>query len=142
MGTIELFLCLFLGHFIAVQSVINEQDATFPRDFPGFFGNMMPRPFKRNFGFAPYDTIFSSWRTRSPDFHMLADFPPIMNVPRVEVFCDEAKLTLLVDKRFGGVVLTGKEMQLGEGCYSNSELPNQFVFTYSLDECGTVRVVS
>ncbi|KAE8289713.1 hypothetical protein D5F01_LYC11420 [Larimichthys crocea] len=32
-------------------------------------------------------------------------------------------------------------MQLGEGCYSNSELPNQFVFTYSLDECGTVRVM-
>ncbi|KAG8013567.1 Zona pellucida sperm-binding protein 3 [Nibea albiflora] len=102
---------------------------------------MMPLPFKRHFDFPPYDTIFSSWRTRTPDFHMLADFPPIMNVPRVEVFCDEAKLTLLVDKRFNSIVLTGEEMQLGEGCYSNSELPNQFVFTYSLDECGTARVM-
>ncbi|KAJ4939276.1 hypothetical protein JOQ06_028732 [Pogonophryne albipinna] len=64
-----------------------------------------------------------------------------MMVPRVEVFCDESKLTLLVDKRFNGVVLTGEELQLGGGCYSNGELPNQFVFTYSLDECGTTPVL-
>ncbi|KAI3367883.1 hypothetical protein L3Q82_026714 [Scortum barcoo] len=140
MGTLEVFLCVFVGHFVAVQSVINEQDATFPRDFPGFFGNMVPFPFERQF-FTPFDTIFSSWRTPTPDFHMLAELPPIMHIPKVEVFCNESKLTVLVDKRSNGFILTGEEMQLGDSCYSNRELPHQFVFTYSLDECGTARVM-
>ncbi|XP_059209406.1 zona pellucida protein C [Centropristis striata] len=71
---------------------------------------------------------------------MLADLPPMMIVPKVEVSCDESKLTLLVDKRANNLVLTGEEIQLGNGCYSNRELPNQFVFTYGLDECGTTPV--
>ncbi|XP_044023878.1 zona pellucida protein C [Siniperca chuatsi] len=137
MGTVELLLCVFVGHFIAAQSVINEQDAMFFQALPGFFEDIVPFPFKRNFDFTPYDTIFSSWQTRTPDFHMLAELPPIVNVPKIEVFCDESKLTLLVDKRSNGVTLTGEEIQLGDGCYSNGALPNQFVFTYSLDECGT-----
>ncbi|XP_040916933.1 zona pellucida protein C [Toxotes jaculatrix] len=98
-------------------------------------------PFERNFDFAPYDTIFSSWRSRAPDFHMLAELPPLMNVPRIQVFCDESQLTLLVDKRSNGVMLTTEEIQLGDGCYSNRERPNQFVFTYGIDECGTTHVL-
>lgn len=144
MGTIELFLCIFVGQFITVQSVdlLKEQDVTFPQDFHGFFGNIVPFPFKRNFDFTPFDTIFSSWRNQAPDFHMLSEFPSIMSFPRVEVSCDESKLTVLVDKRSYGLLLTGEEIQLGDGCYSNRELPNQFIFTYSLDECGTKRAVS
>ncbi len=144
MGTTELFLVVFVGQFLAVQSVglMHEQDATVPQDFLGFFGDVMPFPFKRNFGFTPYDTIFSSWRNRAPDFHMLSDSPPIINIPKIEVFCDESELTLLVDKRSYGIQLSAEEIQLGDGCYSNRELPNQFVFAYSLDECGTTRAVS
>ncbi|XP_073340155.1 zona pellucida protein C [Pagrus major] len=138
MGTTEIFLCFFLGHFITVQSRMIRQDDTFPQEFPGF---LPPFPFKRNFDFTPYDTIFSSWQTRTPDFHMLADFPPIMHVPKIEVFCDESELILRVDKRSYGIMLTEEEIQLGDGCYSNRALPHQFVFTYSLDECGTTRVM-
>ncbi|XP_051248015.1 zona pellucida protein C [Dicentrarchus labrax] len=141
MGAIDIFLCVFVGHFIAVQSVVREQDTRIPQHFPGFFDNIMPFPFKRHFDFPPYDTIFSSWRTRAPDFHMLAEFPPLIGLPQVEVFCDDSKLTLLVDKRSSDIMLTGEEIQLGNGCYSNRELPNQFVFTYGLDECGTTRVM-
>ncbi|XP_042356330.1 zona pellucida protein C isoform X2 [Plectropomus leopardus] len=147
MGTIEIFLCVFLGRIIAAQSVIKKQEGTFFQDVPGFFDNvitpfgpfdnMRPFTFERNFDFTPYDPIFSSWQTPSPDFHMLADFSPMVIVPRVEVFCDQSKLTVLVDKRSNDVVLTGDELQLGDGCYSNRELPNRFVFTYGLDECGT-----
>lgn len=142
MGTMEIFLCFFLCHFIAAQPVIKRQDASFFQGFPRFFDKIRPPPFERNFDFTPYDTIFSSWRTQSPDFHMLADLPPIMIVPRVQVFCDESKLTLLVDKQSNGVALTAEEIQLGDGCSSNRELPNQYVFTYSLDECGTTHMVS
>lgn len=142
MGTRELALCVLLGHFLAVQSVIKEQDATFPQTFPGFFDHAVPFPFERNFPFPPFDTIFSSWRSRRPGFHSLARLPPLMNVPRVRVSCDESSLTLLVAKKANGVTLTADEMQLGDGCRSNRELPNHFVFTYRLDECGTVRGVS
>ncbi|XP_049917993.1 zona pellucida protein C [Epinephelus moara] len=159
MGTTEIFLCLLLGHLISAQSVIRKQAPPFFEDVPGYFGNfrpfpkmrpfhhimpfdnMRPPPFERNFDFTPYDTIFSSWRTPSPDFHMLVELPPIMIIPRIEVFCDESKLTVLVDKRSNGDTLTGEELQLGDGCYSNRELPNQFVFTYSVDECGTTADV-
>ncbi|KAL3048975.1 hypothetical protein OYC64_008452 [Pagothenia borchgrevinki] len=141
MGSIEIFVRVFLAHVIAAQPVIRKQDATFFQDVEQLFDNIRPFPFENNFDFIPYDTIFSSWRTLQPDFHKLAELPHTMMVPRVEVFCDESKLTLLVDKRFNGVVLTGEELQLGGGCYSNSELPNQFVFTYSLDECGTTPVM-
>ncbi|XP_045918022.1 zona pellucida protein C isoform X2 [Micropterus dolomieu] len=141
MGTIVLVLSIFVGQFIAVQSVIKEQDAMFSQEFPGFIENTVPFPFKRHFDLAPYETVFSSWQTRTPDFHMLAGLPPITNVPKIDVFCDEFTLTLLVDKSSIGVILTGEEMQLGDSCYSNRELPNQFVFTYSLDECGTEHVM-
>ncbi|XP_038584835.1 zona pellucida protein C isoform X2 [Micropterus salmoides] len=126
MGTIVLVLCVFVGQFIAVQSVIKEQNAMFSQEFLGFIEN---------------EAVFSSWQTRTPDFHILAGLPPITNVPKIEVFCDEFTLTLLVDKSSFGVLLTGEEMQLGDSCYSNRELPNQFVFTYSLDECGTEHVM-
>lgn len=142
MGIIELGLCIFVGQFVAVQSVIKAQDGAFAQNSPSFFENLMRFPFERNFDFTPYDTIFSSWRTRTPDFHMLAELPPVMKVPRIQVFCDESQLTVLVDKRSDGVMLTVEEMQLGDGCYSNREQPNQFVFTYSVNECGTSHVVS
>uniref|UniRef100_A0A8C4DCV8 ZP domain-containing protein n=1 Tax=Dicentrarchus labrax TaxID=13489 RepID=A0A8C4DCV8_DICLA len=87
MGAIDIFLCVFVGHFIAVQSVVREQDTRIPQHFPGFFDNIMPFPFKRHFDFPPYDTIFSSWRTRAPDFHMLAEFPPLIGLPQVEWDC-------------------------------------------------------
>ncbi|KAM6968631.1 zona pellucida protein C [Tautogolabrus adspersus] len=141
MGIVEFFLCIFAGHVITVQSVIHELDARFPQDFAGLFDNIRPFPFKGHYDLSPYDSIFSSWRTPTPEFHMFAELPPIVNIPQVEVFCDESKLTLLVNKRSNGVILTGEEIQLGYGCFSNGELPNQFVFTYSLDECGTTRVM-
>lgn len=142
MGTIKLFLCMFVGYLISGQTAARQQDAVFPQGFPGFLENHMPSPSEANFDFTPYDTIFSSWQTRTPDFHMLTESPPIVYNPRVQVFCDDSKLTLLVDKRFNGVVLTAEEIQLGDGCYSNRELPNHFIFIYSPDQCGTTRVVS
>lgn len=142
MGTIKIFLCIFVGHLMTGQSAARQQDAIFPQVFPGFLENHMAFPLEANFDFTPYDTIFSSWQTRTPDFHTLAESPPIMTVPRVQVFCDESKLTLLVDKRFNGVVLSAEEIQLGNGCYSNRELSNHFIFIYSPDQCGTTHVVS
>lgn len=142
MGAISIFLCIFVGCFIAVRSVTTDQDAPFPQDFPGFFEILRPVPFGRNFDFAPYDTIFSSWQNRAPDFHMLGELPPIMNIPKIEVFCDESKLTVMVGKKTNSVLLTTEQIQLGDGCHSNGELQNLFVFTYGLDECGTTRVVS
>ncbi|XP_034713618.1 zona pellucida protein C isoform X2 [Etheostoma cragini] len=141
MGTMGIFLCLFLGQLVAAQSFIKKQDAPNFQSVPKFFNNIRPFPFERNFEYTQFDSIFKSWGTRSPDFHMLAELPPITIVPRVEVFCDESKLTLLVDKRSNDGMLTGEELQLGNGCNSNKELPNQFVFTYSLDECGTTPVI-
>lgn len=143
MGIPEIFLCIFVGHCVVAQPVIKEQDdRMFFQNLPGFFDNLMSPEFERNFDEKPYDTIFSSWRTWAPDFHMLADMAPIMNIPRIQVFCDESQLTVLIDKRSYGLVLTAEEIQLGHGCYSNGEQPNQLVFTYSFNECGTTRVVS
>ncbi|XP_041828006.1 zona pellucida protein C [Melanotaenia boesemani] len=140
MGTIHQVLCIFLGRFIAAIS-LGYEDAMFPHDFESFLENDKLFPFERNIDFLPFDNIFSSWRTWAPDFSMLAEFPPTMNVPRVQVFCDESKLTLLVDKKSSGLTLTKEEMQLGNGCYSNKELPNQFAFVYDLDQCGTTLVL-
>uniref|UniRef100_A0A3P8TQV7 ZP domain-containing protein n=1 Tax=Amphiprion percula TaxID=161767 RepID=A0A3P8TQV7_AMPPE len=94
-----------------------------------------------NFDIPPYDPFFSSWRTWTPDFSMLTGFPPFMKAPRVQVFCDESQLTVLVDKRTNGFKLTGEEIQLGDRCYSNRDLPHQFVFTYDFDQCGTTQVM-
>lgn len=135
MGTAGVFLCVF----VAAHAVISE-DGTFPQHRPQFFENLFL--FEENFNFPKYDTIFSSSWTRRPDFHMLGELPSIPGVPNVEVFCDDAKLTVLVGKRAGRVVLTADELQLGDRCYRNHDLPNQHVFAYGVDECGTTRVVS
>ncbi|XP_062253661.1 zona pellucida protein C [Platichthys flesus] len=138
MGLVGTFFCIFVGHLVSVHSmIINRPDATLSWDFPGLPDDLEPLSFERNFDFSPFNTIFSSWQTRGPDFHMLADLPPILNVPRVQVFCDQSQLTVLVDKRSYGAMLTVEEIQLGDGCLSNRERPNQFVFIYSVDKCGT-----
>lgn len=91
---------------------------------------------------SPYDTMFSSLQTTTPDFHMLAELPAFMSVPHVQVLCSRSQLTLLVDKAYGGVQLGGDDLQLGNGCSVNGELENQFVFTYDIARCDTSRVVS
>lgn len=138
MRTAGAFLCVFVGCFVAAGAVISE-DGLFPQHLP-FFENLLL--FEEDFDFPKFDTIFSSSRTQRPDFHMLGELPSIPGVPQVEVFCDDVKLTVLVGKRAGHVVLTADELQLGDRCYRNHDLPNQHVFAYSLDECGTTRVVS
>lgn len=139
MGTLQQVLFIFLGHFLAGQS-FRLEDAVFPQDFGGSFDNNWLFPFDRNFDSPLFDDLLSSWRSWSPGFHMLGDVPSI-DAPRVQVFCDETKLTLVVEKKAFGLMLTEEEMQLGDGCYSNKELPNQFVFVYDLDQCGTTSVV-
>lgn len=143
MGTKGIFLCIFVGHLIAVESAILDPnlDDTLSEEFPSFFELSKPFPFMRNLDFFP-DSFFSSWKMWGPELHMFPEVPPVPSVPRVEVFCDNSKLTILVNKRSDGVILTGEEIWLGYDCYSNGERPNQFVFTYSLDECGTKRMVS
>lgn len=139
MGTAGLFLCLFAGSFVAARALISE-DGTFSQHRPQFFESLFR--FEDNFDFPKYDTIFSSSRTRRPDFHMLGELPSIPGVPKVDVFCDDVKLTVLVGKRAGRVLLTADELQLGDRCYRSHDLPNQHVFAYGVDECGTTRVVS
>lgn len=134
-----MFFCVLAGCFAAARAVISE-DGLFPRHRPQFFENLFL--FDENFDFPKYDTIFSSSRDQRPDFHMLGELPSIPGVPSVEVFCDGGKLTVLVGKRAGHVVLTADELQLGDGCFRNQDLPNQHVFAYSVEECGTTRVVS
>lgn len=141
MGTLQQVLFVFLGHFLAAQSFGRLQDAVFPQDFGGSLDHNWLFPFDRNFDFPPFDDLFGSLRSWSPGFHMLGEIPPV-NAPRVQVFCDETKLTLVVEKKAFGLMLTEEELQLGDGCYSNKELPNQFVFVYDLDQCGTTPVVS
>ncbi|XP_012717571.2 zona pellucida protein C isoform X1 [Fundulus heteroclitus] len=141
MGTVQQVLWSVLWGVIAVQSFQRPEDAMFPQDFPGPFDNNWLFPFEGNLDFPPLDTIFSSWQKWSPDFHMLAEFPPTMNLPRVQVSCDETKLTLLVDKKAFGLTLTAEDIQLGNGCYSNKEEPSHLVFDYNLDQCGTTPVL-
>ncbi|XP_031583917.1 zona pellucida protein C [Oreochromis aureus] len=140
MGTTQISLCVLLSCFIAVQSVLYH-NGRFTQDFVGVYENRVPFSFGRNFDFTPQDTIFSSWRSWSPDFHRLAGLSPFLSVPRVQVYCDASTLTVLVDKSVGGLKLTGEEIQLGNGCFSNGELANEFVFTYGFDECGTAPMV-
>ncbi|CAG5866301.1 unnamed protein product [Menidia menidia] len=137
MGTLLLLLYGFLGHFFAANCFVEYEDAMYPDDYEVFLENDGLFPFETEFDFPPFDTIFSSWQTLIPDIRRLAEFPPIMNVPRVQVSCDESKLTLLVDKKSFGRMLTKEELLLGDDCYSNKELPNQFVFVYDFDQCGT-----
>lgn len=142
MGTLQRVLWSFLCCFITVQSFHRLDDLMFHQDFQSPFDDNWFFPFEGNLNFPSFDTIFSSWKKWSPDFHMLAEFPPIMDVPRVQVFCDETKLTLLVDKEAFGVALTAEEIQLGNGCYSNQEEKDQLVFIYNLEQCGTTSIVS
>ncbi|MED6249082.1 hypothetical protein ATANTOWER_009074 [Ataeniobius toweri] len=141
MGTVQGLLCICLWHIIAVQSFWRPEDAMFLQDFQEPFDNNWLFPSERNLDFPSFDTIFSSLLKWTPDLHMLAEFPPTMNVPRVQVFCDETKLTLLVDKKVFGLTLTAEEIQLGNGCYSNEEELDQLVFIYNLDQCGTTPVL-
>lgn len=131
MGARGLFLCVCVGHFVAV----------FSNDVPEYVDNLESFPLGNRLDFAPYDTVFSSLRSWSPDFHRLVDLPPAGIVPKVQVLCDETKLTVLVDKSTNDFLLSGEEIQLGHGCYSNGDLPEHFVFTYSFDQCGTNYVV-
>ncbi|CAJ1073918.1 zona pellucida protein C [Xyrichtys novacula] len=142
MGTIEIVLCVFLGHVIAVQSVIinRDQDATYAEEFLVSLDSIRPFPVRTNSDFFA-NTLFNSLKSWSPEFPMLSELPPFMNIPTVEVFCDESTLTVLVNKRSNGVMLTGEELWLGNGCTSSGELPNHFVFTYLLDECGTTEML-
>lgn len=139
MGTAQISFCVFLGCVIAVQSVVYH-NGRFTQDVVGVYENRVPFSFGRNFDFTPQ--LFSSWRSWTPDFHRLAGLSPFLNVPRVQVYCDTSTLTLLVDKSVSGLKLTGEEIQLGNGCFSNGELANEFVFTYGFDECGTTPMVS
>ncbi|XP_061897813.1 zona pellucida protein C [Entelurus aequoreus] len=128
MEGLKFFFCLFWIH---------SAETVFSQHVQGFFQNILPFPFEISNDFGPFDSIFSSWRTTIPDFEMFAELSPLMNVPEVQVYCDESELILLVDKNVGDVTLSRGEIQLGDGCYSNSELPNQLMFTYSFDQCGT-----
>ncbi|XP_005922383.1 zona pellucida protein C [Haplochromis burtoni] len=140
MGTTQISLCVFLGCVIAVQSVLYH-NGRFTQDVVGVYENRVPFSFGRNFDFTPQGPIFSSWQSWTPDFHRLAGLSPFLNVPRVQVYCDASTLTVLVDKSVSGLKLTGEEIQLGNGCFSNGELANEFVFTYGFAECGTTPMV-
>ncbi|XP_034051092.1 uncharacterized protein LOC117531994 [Thalassophryne amazonica] len=141
MGVLQLFLCLvILGHFIVVPALNEEQNNLFSSDFPGFWDNVLGFPIRRSFDFSN-DGVFSTWRTQVPDGSMLATLPLYVNVPTVQVSCDEFRLNVLVSKRLGAVTLREEELQLGNGCSSNKQFPNHFVFTYNLDQCGTTLVV-
>lgn len=137
MGLLEICLCLIFVTFLPVKSNVDERIAKISG---GFIGNILPLQAEGDY-YIPYDTIFSSWLTETPNFHMLGELPPHMKFPKVQVFCNRSQLTLLVDKRFHGVLLKEEELQLGDGCYSNGHLENQLVFTYDFVQCGTNHVV-
>lgn len=142
MKRVGILLGVFVGCLVAAQSVVHVEDSAFSQEFPLLFEGVAPLQFERDFVPIPNDAIFSSWPMQISDFRLLEDWPPIPRVPRVEVSCDHSKLRVLVWKDLGGVTLTAEEVQLGDGCYRTSELANQLVFTYNLDECGTSYVVS
>ncbi|KAK0153905.1 Zona pellucida sperm-binding protein 3 [Merluccius polli] len=124
------------GTLLPARSALAGQVAALSRRlFDGF-------PFPSELDFQdPYDTLFSSWQTSRPDFHMLTELPPFMSVPHIQVLCNRSRLTLLVDKAYSGVPLNGDDLRLGDGCHVNGDLENQFVLTYDLNQCGTSRVV-
>lgn len=142
MERVGILLAVFLGCFVAAQATAHTEESTFAREFPSLFEGIAPFPFENVFVPIPHDAIFSSWPTQTSDFHLLEDWPAFPNVPRVEVSCNESMLTVLVWKDLGGVMLTAEEVLLGDGCYGTTELPLQLEFSYSLNECGTSRVVS
>ncbi|XP_061700787.1 zona pellucida protein C [Syngnathoides biaculeatus] len=116
MGVLEGILCVFVGLLLLQDS----------RSLPYEMGNDFI-----------FNTIFNPWRARIPEFGMFAMRSLVMKVPAVQVYCDESELTLFVDKRMGAATLNREDIQLGDGCYSNSELAGQLMFTYGHDQCGT-----
>ncbi|RVE56993.1 hypothetical protein OJAV_G00211990 [Oryzias javanicus] len=141
MGMLQLFLSIVFCHILSAESHLRyDDDSVDFRDFGGVLENEL-FPFDRDFEFLPFHDIFGSWRNWPPAFHMDPGFPPFMNAPRVQVSCDEHKLTVAVDKKTFGLALTAADVQLGDNCRSNTELPDQLVFSYQLDECGTKSVL-
>lgn len=137
-----MLLGVFVGCFVAAQSTVHAEDSALPFDFASLFEGAQRFVLRKDFESVPHAAVFSSWPTQISDFRLLEDWPPIASVPEVEVSCDDSKLTVLVWKDLGGAILTAEEVQLGDGCYTTAELPNQLVFSYNLDECGTSHVVS
>lgn len=142
MEGVGIILGVFVGFFVAAQSVAHVEDSAVSQEFSSLSEGVAPFAVKKHFAPIPIDAIFSSWPMPSAHFRLLDDWPPIPIVPRVEVSCDHSKLQVLVWKDFAGVTLTAEQVQLGDGCYRTSELPTQLVFSYRLDECGTSYVVS
>lgn len=142
MERVGILLGVFVWCNVAAQSMAHNEDSAFSRVFPSLFEDAAPFQFKNDFVPYLHDLTFSSWPTQISEFRMLEDWPPIPRVPRVEVSCDNSRLTVLVWKDLSGVTLTADEVQLGDGCYRTAELPNQLVFSYNVDECGTSHVVS
>ena len=134
-------LCFGTGTLLPFHSTLESQIAALSQEV---FEDVFRFPADMDFQ-VPYDTMFSSWKSSRPDFHMLTELPPFMSLPSlpsVQVLCNRSQLTLLVDKAYGGVKLNGDEVQLGNGCNVNGGLENQFVLTYDHKECGTTRMVS
>ncbi|XP_077402082.1 zona pellucida protein C [Vanacampus margaritifer] len=127
MDVLEVVLCVFVSHLMLVHLT----KAT-------LFQNILPFSYEMN---NDLTSIFNPWRARVPRFALLAELSPIVKVPSVQVYCDESELIVLVDKKLGDVTLNRDEIQLGDGCYSNSELPRQLMFTYGYDQCGTSHEV-
>lgn len=142
MERVGILFGVFVGCFAAAQSMLHTEESTFPREFPSLFEGVASFPFESNFVPIPHDAVFSSWPMQISDFLLLEDWPPFPNVPKVEVSCNDSMLTVLVWKDLGGVTLTAEEVQLGDCCYRTAELPNQLVFSYNLEECGTSPSVS
>ncbi|KAM9786414.1 zona pellucida protein C isoform 1-T1 [Syngnathus typhle] len=120
MRVLELLLFVFLSHL----SLVHLTEAV-------FLQNIFPFPYQLS---DDFNSIFNPRRARD-DFGTFADLSSITKA--VQVYCDESELILLVNKRLGDVILNRDEIQLGDGCYSNSELASQLIFTYRYDQCGT-----
>ncbi|XP_056445982.1 zona pellucida protein C [Gadus chalcogrammus] len=130
-------LCFGTGTLLPFHSTLESQIAELSQ---GIFEDAFLFPADMDFQ-GPFDTMFSSWQSSRPDFHMLTELPPFMSLPNVQVLCNRSQITLLVDRAYGGVQLNGDEVQLGKGCNVNGVLDNQFVLTHDHTKCGTIRVV-
>ncbi|XP_061651964.1 zona pellucida protein C isoform X2 [Phyllopteryx taeniolatus] len=130
MGGLEVILHAFVGHLL----LVHVSEAV-------FFQNSLPLLYEMSDDFVWFNTIFNPWRARTPEFGIFAKLSSVMKVPAVQVYCDERELTLLVDKRTGDATFSREDIRLGDGCYSNSELPSQLMFTYGTDQCGTSHKV-
>ncbi|XP_051942456.1 zona pellucida protein C [Hippocampus zosterae] len=121
MGVLEVLWCAFVGHILLV-----------PLTEAAFIPSILPFPYEMA---SDFNAILNPWSARLPGFGTSADISSVMKA--VQVYCDERDLILLVNKRLADVTLHRDEIQLGDGCYSNSELPSQLMFMYGYDQCGT-----